>query len=136
LPPDEHVLRVAREWADKADNDLKNAEHTLTMGAACPTDTVCFHAQQCLEKYLKALLTLLGSEVPRIHEIAELVERIPAAHRPTLTEDEQDRLTEYATTTRYPGDYEPIPLREARQAVEIARRVRKQIRGILRTRGA
>jgi hypothetical protein len=31
-------------------------------------------------------------------------------------------------SARYPGDYEPIPLAEARQAVQIARRVRKQIR--------
>lgn len=31
-------------------------------------------------------------------------------------------------TPRYPGDYEPIPLAEARQAVQIARRLRQQVR--------
>ena len=35
-----------------------NAVHTLKLGADGPTDTVCFHAQQCIEKYLKALLVL------------------------------------------------------------------------------
>ena len=48
--------------------------------------------------------------------------------RPGLTPEEQERLTDYAVTTRYPGNYEPIPLIEARQAVRLARSVRNQIR--------
>ena len=47
---------LAREWVEKAEEDLTNAEHTLTMEAHCPFSTVCFHAQQCVEKYIKALL--------------------------------------------------------------------------------
>lgn len=38
--------RVVKQWTDKAENDLKNASHTLSMGDDCPYDTVCFHAQQ------------------------------------------------------------------------------------------
>jgi len=59
---------VAAEWARKAENDLKNATHALKLGAECPTDTVCFHAQQCVEKYLKALLTFLGIDFPKTHD--------------------------------------------------------------------
>jgi hypothetical protein len=44
---------------------------------------------------------------------------------------DQDKLTEYATVTRYPGDYEPISLDEAKKAVRIARHVRRQIRKLL-----
>jgi HEPN domain-containing protein len=40
---------VARQWLEKADNDLKTAQHTLTLGDDCPFDTVCFHAQQCVD---------------------------------------------------------------------------------------
>ena len=47
---------VAAEWVLKAENDLKAAAQVLKLGAECPTDTVCFHAQQCAEKYLKACL--------------------------------------------------------------------------------
>jgi HEPN domain-containing protein len=49
-------IAVAREWFIKAENDLKNAAHTLKLGRKCPTDTVGFHAQQCVVKYLKAFL--------------------------------------------------------------------------------
>jgi hypothetical protein len=41
-PEREDVLAVVREWVEKAENDLKNAVHTLKLGDECPTDTVCF----------------------------------------------------------------------------------------------
>jgi HEPN domain-containing protein len=128
MPSREHVIAVFREWIVKAENDLKTAVFTLRMGAECPTDTVCFHAQQCVEKYLKAVLVCENVAFPRTHGIADLVRFLPARFRTLLPEEEQDRLTEYATVTRYPGDYEPITLREARHAVAMARLVRKQIR--------
>jgi HEPN domain-containing protein len=124
-------LRVAGEWVAKAENDLRNAAHTLRMPRNCPTETVCFHAQQCVEKYLKGLLTLHGRDYPRTHRIDELLSLLPAGSGPEITEDEQDLLTEYATVTRYPGDYDPIPLAEARAAVRLARRVRRSVRAQL-----
>jgi HEPN domain-containing protein len=39
------ILELIREWIAKAENDRKNAAHTLKP-VDCPTDTVCFHAQQ------------------------------------------------------------------------------------------
>ena len=58
-PPES--FRVAAGWVEKADNDLKNASHTLGLEEDCPTDTVVFHAQQCVEKYLKRCLLWMGS---------------------------------------------------------------------------
>ena len=62
----ERIITVVREWIEKADNDLKNATHTLTLGAEGPTDTICFHSQQCVEKYLKRFLSLSKSISPRL----------------------------------------------------------------------
>lgn len=61
----ENKLKVIREWVEKAENDFANAVNTLKMGKKCPTDTVCFHAQQCVEKYLKAILVWNGIEFPK-----------------------------------------------------------------------
>ena len=113
----DRVAAVVREWVAKAENDLKNAAHTLELGTDCPTDTVCFHAQQCVQKYVKALLTNLAVDPPRTHDIEELVARLPEEAAVNLSVEEQRRLTDYATVTRYPGDYEPITLGEARKAV-------------------
>jgi len=131
MPANDRAIAVAREWVAKAENDLKNAAHTLEMGDDCPTDTVCFHAQQCIEKYLKAVLVIKGIDFPKTHELAELVALAPEDFGPILDEAQQDRMTEYATVTRYPGDYEPITLEEAREAVEVARRARNEIRKLL-----
>ena len=131
MPEHDRIVTVAREWALKAENDLKNAAHTLKLEADCPTDTVCYHAQQVVEKYLKALLVLKGIDFPKTHSIETLLALVPAAERPDLSDAEQDKLTDYATVARYPGDYEPIPLIEARRSVAIARRVRKDIRKLL-----
>jgi HEPN domain-containing protein len=125
---DDEVLHVVRQWVQKADNDLVTAAHTLKLGASGPTDTVCFHAQQCIEKYLKAMLVLRGIDFSRTHHIGTLVSLLPARVRPDLSPKEQALLSDYAVTTRYPGDYERIPLAEARRAVQIARRVRRQVR--------
>lgn len=125
------TLEVVRGWVVKAENDLKNASHTLKIKEHCPTDTVCFHAQQCVEKYIKAVLTLKGIDFPRTHDIGALIRKLPARIRPLLNDEEERRLTDYATVTRYPGDYEHIPVNEARKAVKIARRVRRELRKAL-----
>ena len=65
MPESERVFAVARDWVGKAENDFINAVHTLKLGADGPTDTVCFHCQQCVEKYLKALLVLRAVALAR-----------------------------------------------------------------------
>ena len=117
----------------RREHDLTTASHTLRLRANCPTDTVCFHAQQCVEKYLKALLVLNDVEFGRTHHISALLALLPPNIRPEMTPEEQERFTEYAVTTRYPGDYDPITREEAKQAVQIARRVRNQVRRRLPT---
>jgi HEPN domain-containing protein len=126
----DHVAYVVREWVAKAENDLLNASHTLKLGARCPTDTVCFHAQQAAEKYLKALLTGRGIDFPKTHDLEALVGRLRSGPRLVLVQDDLVRLTRFATVTRYPGA-ERVSLAEARRAVAAARRIRKAVRALL-----
>jgi HEPN domain-containing protein len=48
-------IELVKMWMRKADNDLKTAKDELNTEEPA-TDTICFHAQQCAEKYLKAFL--------------------------------------------------------------------------------
>jgi len=125
--PNPNAIVVAREWIAKAENDLKNAAHTLRLGADCPTDTVCFHAQQCVEKYLKAFLVALEIAFPKTHDIETLAGLMPKRASVPLTVEQLRRLTDYATVMRYPGPYKPVTLSEAKDAVKLARRVRREI---------
>jgi len=127
-PHAESVLHLVRQWVAKAESDLQNAAHTLKLGDAGPLDTVCFHAQQCVEKYLKALLCFYEIDFYRTHDIAALLTLLPVHLRPEMSVEEQARLGDYAVAMRYPGDYEPVSLTEAERAVQVARRVRTQVR--------
>jgi HEPN domain-containing protein len=128
MPAPKNVIAVLREWLAKADNDLKTAVYTLGLGKDCPTDTVCFHAQQCVEKYIKALLVWRATPFQKTYNIHVLRALLPPKLRPKLDRKVQDRLTRYATVLRYPGSGPDVPLSEARKAVAIARRVRKEVR--------
>jgi HEPN domain-containing protein len=128
MPAPDPVILVIREWRLKADNDLKTAAPTLTLGEDCPTDTVCDPAQQYVEKYLKALLVFRATAFPKTHNLRVLRALLPPKLRPKLESKVQDRLTRYATVLRYPGTGPDVPLAEARKAVAIARRVRKEVR--------
>jgi len=128
MPAPDAITSVLRQWLIKADNDLKTAELAIKAGADCPTDTACFHAQQCAEKCLKALLIKLGVEFPFTHDLGALNLLLPPGFRPDFTPEQADTLTRYATVTRYPGDYEPLSLDEAKDAVKVARRIRDEIR--------
>jgi HEPN domain-containing protein len=130
MPDREQLITVCAEWLAKAENDLITAAHTLKLGESCPTDTVCFHAQQCVEKYLKASLVLHGMDFPRTHDLAILIALLPIELRPGMSTEEQARLTEYAVGARYPG-WDQISLAAARRAVALARRVRREVRRLL-----
>lgn len=119
---------MARKWSEKAARDLLLAEHALTLpNDRCPFDLVCFHAQQAVEKYLKAVLILSQAKAPRTHDLAELAGLLPKDFELTVSSHEIASLTPYAIQARYPavGD-EPDP-EEASRAVDIARRLKEAI---------
>lgn len=128
MPVSEAVLTIVREWIVKADHDLTAAAQILKLGKDTPVDTVCFHAQQGVEKYLKATLVYRSLPFPHTHDIRLLLGLVPPRLRPTLEEDMQDRLTKYATVARYPESGMIISLTAARKAVAAARRVRRHVR--------
>jgi HEPN domain-containing protein len=53
---------LANGWLEKARSDLYAAERLLDGNG--PYDAACFHAQQAIEKAMKALLALSGQPIP------------------------------------------------------------------------
>jgi HEPN domain-containing protein len=106
------------EWIAKAEADAEVAHELLNLHNENISDAVCFHCQQAVEKYLKALfLLVVTTEPPKTHDLVLLLQEI-RPHYPDLPDysEEATLLTHYAVTNRYPGitaTYE-----EAAQAVE------------------
>lgn len=91
------------------------------------TFIACFHAQQCAEKYLKALLLLHQSQFAKTHDLVALQGQCEQAGVIVSIETRLlNDLTEYAVRTRYPGDL-PSP-EEAQSAYQTAKLVRKLVR--------
>ena len=67
-------VALALGWMRKGDSDLADARRTV--GSGGPYDTACFHAQQAVEKYLKALLAFDGQPIPRTHDLKSCNARV------------------------------------------------------------
>jgi hypothetical protein len=68
------MKRITREWIDKAEGDWSSAQREARARKNPNYDSACFHAQQCVEKYLKARLqeaNIPFSKNARTGEIAE-----------------------------------------------------------------
>jgi len=117
---------VAR-WREKAEHDFKAAEHAMELAHEGLTDIVCFHCQQCAEKYLKAFLLYRGVAFPRTHDLRLLLDLVPTEITLGLQRDQVVPLNRYVIEGRYPGDWEPITVAEAQAALEMAQAVRQAV---------
>lgn len=125
---DEAKREVITRWLNKADNDLRTAETMLTVDPPV-TDTACFHAQQCVEKYLKAFLVVHDQHVERTHYLPRLVE-LCGRFDSSMSELNETavELTDYAVAGRYPDCWREISVQEAGAAVTKAREAKEFIR--------
>ena len=112
---------------DKAEEDFRTLQELYNKSPSDFATTICFHSQQCAEKYLKALLTNHGIEPPWIHTLETLLDLII----PEVPELEQFRkmlaqLTPYATEYRYPGKI--ANKKDAKTCVDIISKFQKNIK--------
>lgn len=118
---------LTKEWIEKAEADLEVARLTLEKANESLAFTICFHAQQCAEKHVKAYLTDHKIPFPRIHDMTDLMEL--AKPRDTEFESLRDDLLlvdQYSVDVRYPG--RNATWDEAIQAVEACERIREFVR--------
>jgi HEPN domain-containing protein len=115
-------------WVARAEEDLALARSALRHKT--PSYGATFHAQQCAEKYLKALLVARRQIFPRTHDLAALSD-LCLQHELIIPVDRDalERLTAYAVQVRYPG--EDLTPDEAREALQIAQAVRRFARRLL-----
>jgi HEPN domain-containing protein len=117
---------LTKTWVDKAEDDLLLARQSRR--TAKPVyDGICFHAQQCAEKYLKALLQERATYFPRTHDLVDLLALLgtPITGLTTQTADVK-WLTTHAVEIRYPGTSSTKA--DADRALKIASDIRAAIR--------
>jgi HEPN domain-containing protein len=117
------------EWAQKADGDYAAAK-CLAQSAAPVYDAICFHAQQCVEKYLKAWLQEANIAFRRTHDLEELLDLI-APTIPAWSSWQPDFLVlnTHAVDFRYPGKSSSSA--DSDHALKVCEEVRDAIRANL-----
>jgi HEPN domain-containing protein len=93
------------DWIDKAEGDYRTATRELNAPESPNFDAVCFHAQQCAEQLIKALIVKHGETPPKIHDLRQL-DRLLKKCGIDLQESNERlrRLSMSAVFSRYPGD--------------------------------
>jgi HEPN domain-containing protein len=117
---EETKKELVKQWIDKADEDLAVARYLLH--APDPhLYAAAFHAQQCAEKSLKALLVWNQIDFPKTHDIGKLLDLL-------MTVDKQRAdslrqlviLNDYSVEIRYPSDSGPLSIDETKNAILLA----------------
>jgi len=121
---------LTAEWAGKAEADFAVMEREGRVRKNPAYDSICFHAQQCAEKYLKAILSEQTLEAGRTHDLVALLERVLPMH-PLWEAYRVDLayLSDFAVAYRYPG--ESATKQQARDAIQRCRRFRLAAREVL-----
>lgn len=120
-PPERFPPDDPREWINRARSDLIQSKSEVP---GVYLENLCFNAQQAAEKAIKAVMIARNIEFPYVHDLDRLL---------SLLEDEGEvipapicqanKLTKYATITRYPGDIGPVTEQEYAEAIAMAEAV-------------
>lgn len=117
------------DWLRYARSDFELAR--VTRPDEVLLEGLCFHAQQAVEKVLKAVLIAKGIPPPKTHNIRTLLDLLPRDISPPQQVEDAASLTDYAVVSRYPGDFESVDEREYKQAIRLAETVILWAEGII-----
>ena len=118
------------EWIERAEEDDDMAQ--LARRSSPPFhNSICFHAQQCIEKYLKAWLQEANLPMPKTHNLEELLALIlPTLPAWSQWQPDFEIISEYVVESRYPGD--SATAADTQHAIEICKAVRQAVRTSLK----
>jgi len=120
------VMNGAYHWLQFAIEDRQSAEVLVAAGLY---SQACFHAQQCLEKALKALLVQQGQVPPRTHRLTDLLQQL-ALDWPSDWIERMRQVDALYLSARYP-DVSPasheLGESEAQSALALARQVLERV---------
>ncbi len=114
---------LVAEWVAKAEGDLHTARREVRVRRNANYDAVCYHAQQCAEKMLKAYLVAQNQNPLFTHNLVELLQKC-LKHDKTfdLIRLDLEALNGYGVVIRYPGT--SAGKQDATDAVKSTQRVR------------
>lgn len=116
------LKKLVKEWVIKAQNDLKTAE--IIYKEKGPSDTLCFHCHQSIEKYLKAYLVSQNTHFEKIHYLWQLAKLSGREDKDFLNFKEGLKtLDAYYIESRYPPEVKAYSRKECKKVLDIAEKI-------------
>lgn len=118
------ITKYTADWLARANEDVQVAEILLKEDGL--PNSVCFHAQQAAEKYLKSFLAFQEKNIRKVHDLVAILtfcEEIDASF--DSLREEVDFLNKFYIETRYPGDYSDFTLKDAKEASEVVHKIKE-----------
>ena len=125
---------ISNEWLKSAKSDLDTIEAILDNQSL--THIVAFHAQQCIEKCLKAVIEEHELSAGKIHSLITLKSIVSKVKNFDFDEDLLGLLNRLYVDSRYPGDLGLMPngkptLKDAKEFDTLAVQVYEDVRAFL-----
>ena len=118
---------LTAEWIDKAEADFRTAGREWRVRRKPNYDAVCFHAQQTVEKYLKARLQEADIAFEKTHNLVRLLDlALPVEPHWEAFRESLLLLNQFAVVFRYPGESAQKPT--AAYAMRTCRALRAEAR--------
>ena len=93
-----------KNWFYRAKEDIAVIDNLFITDPAFYSSTICFHAQQAVEKYLKAFLVYHNVDFPRTHDVDFLLIECKKIDSKDFDVD-LDSLSDFGVNIRYPDDF-------------------------------
>ena len=93
-----------RQWLLKANEDIDTLNVLVSTNPEKHASAICFHAQQAVEKFLKAFLVHKNIDFPRTHDVDMLLSLCKPMNAVAF-DIELKELTEFGVDVRYPDDF-------------------------------
>jgi HEPN domain-containing protein len=121
---------LVKEWITKAEGDYHSALREYRARNNPNYDAAGFHAQQCAEKYLKAILQMQSTRFDKVHDLLALLNLcLSITPELELHKELLSILNPFSVAFRYPG--ESATRDQAREAVDAIIKLRRILRQIL-----
>ncbi len=113
-------INEVSDWIEKADHDLGSAK-IIFLHLPDYFDTIAFHCQQAVEKYVKAVLVYYNIDFQRSHDLVYLLDLLTRKiDIDEVTFRKAFTLNNFSVQIRYPNMIVKLSKEELETAIQIA----------------
>ncbi|TVR72905.1 MAG: HEPN domain-containing protein [Marinilabiliales bacterium] len=124
-------LEYIKNWLFRANEDIAVIDNLINAGIENYTSTICFHAQQASEKFLKAFLVHHDVDFPRTHDLDFLLIECQKINKEAFQDINLKSLSEFGVSVRYPDDFYIPTISETEEYNQVAKEIKEVVEGLI-----